>query len=133
MLQTSQEEAVICIQLGYLLPELRKRKLVTDSEFRQYSDEQRTSNERNRALMRLIETKGGEKSFDLFVEALEAEKQHTGHEHLAKVLRMGKAALKSRVIAHSTKAPTPPPKPRPARNDTRKVHSSYNYSCTYVE
>ena len=110
MLQTSQEEAVICIQLGYLLPHLRSRKLVTDLEFRQYSDERRTSDERNRALMRLIETKGGEKSFDLFVEALEAEKQHIGHEHLAKMLRNGKASLKSRLIIPRT-APPPPPKP----------------------
>ena len=110
VLQTSQEEAVICIQLGCLLPELRKRKLVTDSEFRQYSDEKRTSDERNRALMRLIETKGGEKSFDLFVEALEAEKEHIGHEHLARVLRKAKAALKSRLVTPRT-GPLPPPKP----------------------
>ena len=111
VLQNSQEEAVICIQLSYLLPELRKRKLVTDLEFRQYSDEKRAADERNKALLRLIETKGGEKSFDLFVQALEAEKQHTGHEYLARKLREGKSALKSRLIIPSARAPIPPPKP----------------------
>ena len=104
VLQTNQE-AAIYIQLDYLLPELRKRKLVTDLEFRQLSDERRMPDERNKALLRLIETKGGEKSFDLFLQALEAEKQHTGHEHLAKELRKAKAALKIR-------PPTPPPKPK---------------------
>ena len=108
VLQTNQEEAVTCIQLDYLLPELRKRKLVTDLEFRLLSDEKRMSDEKNRALLRLIETNGGEKSFDLFVQALEAEKQHTGHEHLAKELRKAKAAIKSGLIT----PPTPPPKPK---------------------
>jgi len=126
VLQTSQEEAIMCIQLGYLLPELRKRKLVTDLEFRQFSDEKRMTDESNRALMRLIETKGGEKSFDLFVEALEAEKQHTGHEHLAKMLRIGKAALKSRLIIPRT-APPPPPKPfKKVLYTIRKVASRIN-------
>ena len=106
LLQTNQEEATICIDLYYLLPELRKRKLVTDLEFRQFSDERKTPEDKNKALLRAIETKGGEKSFDLFVQALEAEKQHTGHEHLAKVLRDAKAALKSRLIV----PPKPPPK-----------------------
>ena len=121
VLQTSQEDAIKCIQLGYLLPELCKRKLLTDSELRQFSDEKRITDESNlesnRALMRLVEAKGGEKSFDLFVQALEAETQHPGHERLAKILRKEKAALKSRVITHSNKAPISPPKPR----STRKV------------
>ena len=115
VLQTNQEEAAIYIQLDYLLPELRKRKLVTDLEFRQLSEEKRMSDEKNRALLRLIETKGGEKSFDLFIQALEAEKQHTGHEHLAKELRRAKAALKVRPVV----PPTPAPKPK-------KVSYSYN-------
>ena len=108
LLQTNQEEAAICIQLCYLLPELRKRNLVTDSEFRQLSDERKTSEDKNKTLLRVIETKGGEKSFDLFVQALEAEKQHTGHDHLAKILRDAKAALKSRLIV----PPKPLPKPK---------------------
>ena len=107
LLQTNQEEAAICIQLYYLLPELRKRNLVTDMEFRRLSDDKKTPEDKNKALLSLIETKGGEKSFDLFVQALEAEKQHSGHEHLAKILRDAKAALKSRLIV----PPKPPPKP----------------------
>lgn len=93
LLQTNQEEVMICVQVYYLLPELRKRKLITDLEFRQLSDDKKTTEEKNKALLRAIETKGGEKSFDLFLQALEAEKQHMGHEHLAKVLRDAKAAL----------------------------------------
>ena len=109
VLQTNQEEAAIYIQLDYLLPELRKRKLVTDLEFRQLSDERfRTTDEKNRALLRLIETKGGEKSFDLFVQALEAERHHANHEHLAKVLREAKAVLINQLMA----PPKLPPKPQ---------------------
>lgn len=44
ILQT--EEAAICIQLDYLLPELRKRKLVNDLEFRLLSDEKRIPDEK---------------------------------------------------------------------------------------
>ena len=106
ILQANLEEAATCIQLDYLLPELRKRKLVNDLEFCFLSDERRMPDEKNRSLLRLIETKG-EKSFDLFVQALEADKQRTGHEHLAKELRKAKAA-KSGLITR----PTPPPKPK---------------------
>ena len=108
ILQMSQEEAVICIQLEYLLPELQKRKLVTDIEFHQLSDEWKLPDEKNRVLMHIIETKGGEKSFDLFVQALEAEQQHAKHNHLAKVLREAKAVLISQLIT----PPKLPPKPR---------------------
>ena len=102
----NQEEAVICIQLDYLLPELQKRKLVTDFEFQQLSDKSSMPDEKNRSLMHIIETKGGEKSFDLFIEALEAEQQHTNHKHLAEVLRDAKAVLISQLIT----PPKLPPK-----------------------
>ena len=125
LLQTNHEEATICIQLYYLLPELRKRKLVTDLEFRQFSDDKKTAEEKNKALLCAIETKGGERSFDLFLQALEAEKQHMGHEHLAKVLRDAKAALKGRLISVP---PKPPPKP------AKKVRymAIYIYSYTSI-
>ena len=87
VLRTSQEEAALYIQLDYLLPELLKRKLVTESEYQQLSDDKRIPDEKNKALLHLIETKGGEKSFNLFIQALKAEKQHIGHEHLARVLK----------------------------------------------
>lgn len=87
VLQTSQEEAATSIQLDYLLPELLKRKLVTESEYHQLSDDKRMLDEKNKTLLHLIETKGGEKSFNLFIQALEAEKQHIGHERLARVLK----------------------------------------------
>ena len=114
ILQTNLEEVAIYIKLDYLLPELRKRKLVTDLEFRQLCDENwRTSDEKNRWLLRLIETKGGEKSFDLFVQALDAEKQHTGHDHIAKELRKAKAHAKAAALkGRPTAPPTPPPKPK---------------------
>ena len=108
LLQTNQEEAMVCIHPYYLLPELRKQKLVTDLEFCQLSDADKTLEEKNKALLRAIEMKGGEKSFDLFVQALEAEKQHMGHEHLAKVLRDAKAALKSQLIVLPPKLPSKP-------------------------
>ena len=41
LLQANQEEAVLCIQLDYLLPELRTRKLLTDSEYRQFTSDDR--------------------------------------------------------------------------------------------
>lgn len=118
VLQTNREEAGIYIQLDYLLPGLLTKKLVTESEFRKLSadDNKRTRDEKNKELLRLIETKGGEKSFDLFVQTLEAEKQHTGHEHLAGILKKAKANLKARLIRQN-EPPRPPPKP------AKKVYS----------
>jgi len=82
----NREEAMICIRLSCLLPELLKRKLVTECEVSQLFDGVKTPEEKNRHLMCIIETKGV-KGFDLFIQALEAEKQHVKHNHLAKVLR----------------------------------------------
>ena len=104
----NQGEAVTCIELDYLLPELQKRKLVSELEFQQLSDKSSMPEEKNRFLMHIIETKGGEKSFDLFIQALEAEQQHIKHKHLAKVLRDAKAVLISQLIA----PPKLPPKPQ---------------------
>ena len=107
ILQTLQGEAAVYIELNYLLPELRKRNLVTEEEFLHLSDDRRNgSYERNKSLMSIIQSKGGEKSFDLFVNALQAEKKHTGHEHFAEELIKAKATLKNQLIR-----PEPPPRP----------------------
>ena len=125
----NQEEAVMCIQLDYLLPELQKRKLVTDFEFQQLSDESSTSEEKNRFLMNIIESKGGEKSFNLFIQALEAEQWHTKHKYLAKVLRDAKAVLISQLID----PPKLPPKPQKVLKIICSISTVVNYvdRCEY--
>ena len=122
----NREEAVMCIQLGCLLPELRKRKLVTEFEVHQLSDKIKAPKEKNRHLMSIIESKG-EKGFDLFIQALEAEKQHVNHSHLAKMLREAQAALTGQLI-------TPPRLPPKVFKVTILVciHTYiHNYSNTY--
>ena len=56
----------------------------------------------------------------MFVQALEAETQHIGHEYLASVLRKAKAALKSRLIQAEPRAPPKPP-PRRSLKSAKQV------------
>ena len=56
VLQMNREETVTCIRLSCLLPELLQRKLVTEFEVSQLFDGVKTPEEKNRHLMRTVET-----------------------------------------------------------------------------
>ena len=123
ILQSLQSDIILTIQLTHLLPILRQKRLVTQAEFQHLSsDEKESDMDKNAKLMRIIISKG-EDAFDLFVKALQEEKEHLGHGSLAKRL----LSEQRRLIAGETKprapeplprnkkpptsAPTPPPKP----------------------
>ena len=108
ILQNLQSDITLTVQLSHLLPFLRQKRLVTDSECQQLSSDGRESeSEKNAKLIRIIVGKG-ENAFDLFVEALQEEQEHLGHNSLAKKLLHEQSRLKS---AESKPRP-PEPLPR---------------------
>ena len=111
ILQGLQSELALTIQLNALLPILRSKRLVTQSESQQLSSDGKESDlEKNRKLIRIIIGKG-EKAYDLFVEALQEEQDHLGHESLAKKLIDEKKRLKAK---SKPRAPEPLPRNKPA-------------------
>ena len=94
ILQSEQSAITLTIQLGYLLPILRKRRLVTEQEYQQLSNEKESDSEKNGKLVKIIIGKG-ESAFDLFIEALQEEQEHLGHSSLAKKLLDEKKRLKA--------------------------------------
>ena len=123
ILQNLQSDITLTIQLVYLLPFLRQKRLVTETECQQLSSEGRESeSEKNGKLIRIIVGKG-ENAFDLFVEALQEEQEHLGHDSLAKKLLHEQSRLKAeqskprapeplpRNKKPATSAPSVPPKP----------------------
>ena len=123
ILQSLQSDITLTIQLTPLLPLLRRKHLVSQAEFQHFSSGDKESDmDKNAKLMRIIITKG-EDAFDLFVEALQEEKEHLGHGSLAKRLLSEQRRLKAsetkprapeplpRNKKLPTSAPTPPPKP----------------------
>ena len=140
ILQGLQSDMEITIQLTHLLPILSAKRLVTQSEFQELSnDGKETDLEKNRKLIRIIIGKG-EKAFDLFIEALQEEREHLGHDSLAKKLmekRRSKAKSKPRApeplprSKPTSVAPTPPPKPN-AKPPAQQVSSSFRTKFIYV-
>ena len=96
------------IELNSLLPELRKRNVVTHEESCQLSDSRRSLNERKRSLLAIIQGKG-ESGYDLFVKALQAERKHTTHEEFAEKLVKAKTIIRNRLAV--MRRPKPPPRP----------------------
>ena len=86
ILQSMKSDITSTIQLTYLLPILRQKRLVTEAEFQQLSSKGRESDsEKNGKLIRIITGKG-EDAYDLFVEALQEEQEHLCHSSLANKL-----------------------------------------------
>lgn len=113
ILQGLQSEIEVTIQLTHLLPILRTKRLLTQSEFQQLSNDGKESDlEKNRKLIRIIIAKG-ENAFNLFIEALQGEREHLGHESLAKRLMDEKNQLKL-----ETKPLAPKPLPRQTESAT---------------
>ena len=122
VLQNLKLDITLTVQLAYLLPFLRQKRLVTETEFQQLSSDGRElESEKNGKLIRIIVGKG-ENAFDLFVEALQEEQEHLGHGSLAKKLLHEQSRLKAeskprppeplpRNKKPATSAPSVPPKP----------------------
>ena len=87
ILQQHRQEIVSTIHPHTLLPVLLSKKLVTEEEFREISDDfgRLSDGQRNGKLLDIVAKKGAH-AFDLFVSALKEEEKHLGHESLAKTL-----------------------------------------------
>lgn len=82
-LQHLESDIATTLQLHYLLPILRRKRLVIQSEFQQFSSDEKESDlKKNRKLIRIITGKG-EDAFDLFIEALQDEEEHLGSRQLS--------------------------------------------------
>ena len=103
ILQQHRQEIVSTIQANTLLPLLLNKKLVTQEEFREISDDpgRITDGQRNGKLLDIVVKKGAN-AFDLFVSALKEEDKHLGHESLAKTLEEEKAKL-SKALPHGNR------------------------------
>ena len=91
ILQQHRQEIVSTIHPNTLLPVLLSKKLVTEEEFREISDDfgRLSDGQRNGKLLDIVAKKGAN-AFDLFVTALKEEEKHLGHESLAKRLEKEK-------------------------------------------
>jgi len=109
VIEALQENGPLHIDTFFLLPELLKRKILTDDEVHLLSNDRKNPDEKNKILIKIIQEKG-EKNFDSFVKALQAEKQHSGHAYVAEQLLKAKG---TRAIKH--RALPPKPQPRTSR------------------
>ena len=94
ILQQRRQDIVSTIQPNTLLPLLLSKKLVTEEEFKEISDDcgRISEGQRNGKLLDIVAKKGAN-AFDLFVTALKEEDKHLGHESLAKTLEEEKVKL----------------------------------------
>ena len=117
VLQNLKSDITLTVQLPYLLPYLRQKRLVTETELQQLSSDGRESDsEKNGRLIRIIIGKG-EEAFDLFVKALQEEQEHLGHSSLAKRLLQEQNRLK----VEASKPRRPEPLPRSKKPATTTV------------
>ena len=103
ILQQRRQDIVSTIHPNTLLPLLLSKKLVTQEEFREISDDygRIPEGQRNSKLLDIVAKKGAS-AFDLFVSALKEEDKHLGHESLAKTLEEEKEKV--------SKFPSPQPR-----------------------
>ena len=123
ILQKRQNDIASSVQLQHLLPILRDKGLVTDPEFESLSmTTAESSYDKNKRLVSIILQKG-KKAFDLFVKALQNEKDHIGHKSLADTLVAARKELRPRV----------PPRPRTQRNSTGESGDCHKWKQTESE
>ena len=140
VLQNLKSDITLTVQLPYLLPFLRQKRLVTETEFQQLSsDGKESDSEKNGKLIRIVIGKG-EEAFDLFIEALQEEKEHLGHNSLAKRLLHEQNRLKAEASKPRRSRPEPLPRSKkpatpaatlPAKSIDHEPQQVYSYS--YIE
>ena len=113
VLQSMKSDITSTVQLTYLLPFLRQKRLVTEAEFQQLSGDGRESDsEKNGKLIRIIMGKG-EDAYDLFVEALQEEQEHLGHSSLASKLVQERNRLRALGGGNPGELSSKPRRPEP--------------------
>ena len=113
ILQNNERKIKNSINLGYLLPILRTKGLLTEDEFR-LLQEIPYETHKNSQLIQFLQSKGGGNALHLFITALQEEDEHIGHKTLAVTLLGEISAIKSRppAVAKKPAPPTPPRKPK---------------------
>jgi len=81
LLQRCEREIAAQTNMPLILPMLRARRLLVDEEFRALQE--LPSYERGSHLVQILQKKGGEDAFSLFIAALKQEGEHLGHKNLA--------------------------------------------------
>ena len=86
ILDTCHLELTTCMDIQTLLPHLRQEQLVTMAESEVLRNPTKTKTEKNQFLLSILPSKG-ENTFERFVKCLEEAGEHTGHSHLAELLK----------------------------------------------
>ena len=85
ILRNNEKKITQLINPSYLLPVLRANGLLTESEHQQLKDMSMLQNEANRKaqLFQILLGRGEGNTLNLFIKALQAEREHVGHKSLA--------------------------------------------------
>ena len=113
ILQNNERTIKNSINLAYLLPILRTKRLLTADEFR-LLQEIPYEGQKNSQLVQFLQSKGGGNALDLFIKALQEEDEHIGHKTLAVTL-LTEISATNRSPPPVSKKPGPPTLPRKAK------------------
>ena len=86
ILQNNEKRITDLTNLECLLPILRIKGLLTENELRLLRELSQYEIHRTSKLVQILLTKGGRNAVNLFIEALQDEEEHIGHNELARVL-----------------------------------------------
>ena len=113
ILQNNERKIKSSINLPYLLPILRAKRLLTEDEFR-LLQEIPYETQKNSQLVQYLANKGGGNALHLFINALQEEDEHMGHKTLAVTLLTEISAI-NKSPPPVAKKPGPPTLPRKAK------------------
>ena len=113
------------LNLSYLLDGLVKRKLLTDKEGAQLRLPSKSSLEKNDEFLNILKTKGS-RAFAKFLEALQEEDQHLGHEDLYD--KLSNADKKSTMSSNSSQSSIEVVQDRDSVQDQQTGSSSPTHS-----
>ena len=85
LLAKYENDLVTTLSLAYLIPNLRKRKLLANNEAELLSKKDITGREANNTFLSILKTKGRD-ALSLFITALREEPEHLGHQTLCEEL-----------------------------------------------
>lgn len=97
------QELKSTLNLSYLTPGLVKRKLLTDGEVANLRHPNKSTLEKNDEFLNILKTKGS-KAFTKFLEALQEEDQHLGHEDLYEKLLSADKKMNNTMSSNSSQS-----------------------------
>ena len=122
ILQNNEKNITRLTNLECLLPVLRTKWLLTENELRLLREMPQYEIHRTSKLVQILLTKGGRNAVDLFIEALQDEKEHIGHNELAKVL------LQEVSIINRPKPAKKPPPTLPRKAKLSQTQAPHQFS-----